>query len=112
MCIFCKIVNNEIPNNTVLENDEFLCFHDINPAAKIHVLIIPKKHYDSFDVIKPELMSNMTKFIHEVADKLGVRESGYRIITNIGDHGGQEVHHLHIHLLAGEYVGRLVGAKK
>ncbi len=112
MCIFCKIVNKDIPNNTVLESDEFLCFHDISPAAKIHVLIIPKKHYDSFDVIKPELMTNMTKFIHEVASQLGVRESGYRIITNIGNHGGQEVQHLHMHLLAGEYVGKLVGDKK
>ncbi|PHO13488.1 histidine triad nucleotide-binding protein [Malaciobacter marinus] len=112
MCLFCKIIDGEIPNKTVLENEEFLCFHDINPAAKIHVLIIPKKHYDSFDVIKPELMANMTKFIHEVADKLGVRENGYRLITNIKEHGGQEVNHLHMHLLAGEYVGRLVGAKK
>ncbi|AXH08727.1 histidine triad nucleotide-binding protein [Malaciobacter halophilus] len=112
MCLFCKIIDGEIPNNTVLENDEFLCFHDINPAAKIHVLIIPKKHYDSFDVIPAQLMANMTEFIHKVADKLGVREDGYRLITNIKDHGGQEVHHLHMHLLAGEYVGRLVGAKK
>ncbi|AXX91346.1 histidine triad nucleotide-binding protein [Malaciobacter molluscorum LMG 25693] len=112
MCIFCKIVDGEIPNQTVLENEDFLCFHDINPVAKIHVLIIPKKHYDSFDVIEPELMVKMTNFIHEVAQKLNVREKGYRIITNIKEHGGQEVPHLHFHLLAGEYVGRLVGNKK
>ncbi|RXJ87449.1 histidine triad nucleotide-binding protein [Arcobacter sp. CECT 8985] len=112
MCIFCKIVNGEIPNNTILENEEFLSFYDINPAAKIHALIIPKKHYESFDDIQPELMANMTKFIHEVAQKLNVREDGYRLITNIKEHGGQEVPHLHFHLLAGEYVGRLVGNKK
>ena len=111
MCIFCKIVEGEIPNKTVLENDKFLCFEDINPAAKVHVLIIPKAHYDSFDVTPAELMSEMTVFIHQVAQKLGVKESGYRIITNIGKHGGQEVPHLHFHLLAGEYVGRLVGDK-
>ena len=111
MCIFCKIVEGEIPNKTVLENDKFLCFEDINPAAKIHVLIIPKTHYESFDVTPPELMMEMTAFIQEVADKLGVKQSGYRIITNIGKHGGQEVAHLHFHLLAGEYVGRLVGDK-
>lgn len=108
-CIFCKIVKGEIPNQTVLEDEKFLCFHDISPARKIHVLIIPKAHYASFDVIPPKLMSDMTEFIQKVASKLGVKEDGYRIITNIGDHGGQEVHHLHFHLLAGEYVGRLTG---
>lgn len=111
MCIFCKIVAGEIPNKTVLENDQFLCFEDINPACKTHVLIIPKAHYDSFDVTPAQLMSDMTAFIQEVAGALGVKEDGYRIITNIGKHGGQEVPHLHFHLLAGEYVGRLVGTK-
>lgn len=111
MCIFCKIVQGEIPNKTVLENDKFLCFEDINPACKTHVLIIPKEHHESFDVTPPEIMSEMTAFIQEVAQKLGVKNSGYRIITNIGEHGGQEVPHLHFHLLAGEYVGRLVGQK-
>lgn len=111
MCIFCKIVEGEIPNKTVLENDNFLCFEDLYPQAKHHVLIIPKAHYDSFDVFPPEMMADATSFIHEVAEKLGVRESGYRVITNIGKHGGQEVAHLHFHLLAGEYVGRLTGNK-
>ncbi len=109
MCIFCKIVNGEIPNKTILEDDSFLAFEDINPSAKIHALIIPKEHYTSFDVIPPKVMAEMTEFIHKVASKLDVREGGYRLITNIGDHGGQEVHHLHFHLLAGEYVGKLVG---
>lgn len=111
MCIFCKIVKGEIPNKTVLENDEFLAFHDISPAAKVHVLIIPKAHYDSFDVIPADVMGKMTLFIQDVAMQLDIKESGYRIITNIGDHGGQEVKHLHFHLLAGEYVGSLVGQK-
>ncbi len=111
MCIFCKIVGGEIPNKTVLENDNFLAFEDINPSAKVHVLIIPKAHYDSFDVTPPEIIGEMTSFVQDVASKLGVKESGYRIITNIGKHGGQEVPHLHFHLLAGEYVGRLVGQK-
>ncbi len=111
MCIFCKIVKGEIPNNTVLENDEFLCFHDINPARKIHVLIIPKAHYDSFDVTPPSTMEGLTAFAQQVAEKLGVKQSGYRLITNIGNDGGQEVPHLHFHLLAGERVGRLVGEK-
>lgn len=108
MCIFCKIVKGEIPNQTILEDENFLAFNDINPAKKIHVLIIPKEHYDSFDVIPPKIMSGMTEFIQKVTSKLNVRESGYRLITNIGEHGGQEVHHLHFHLIGGEYVGGLV----
>lgn len=108
MCIFCKIVNKEIPSNIVLEDEEFLCFHDINPTRKIHVLIIPKEHYESFDVTPAEIMCKMTKFTQKVADILGVKESGYRLITNIGKDGGQEVHHLHFHLIGGESVGRLV----
>ena len=108
MCIFCKIVKGEIPNQTILEDENFLAFNDINPAKKIHVLIIPKEHYDSFDVIPPKIMSGMTEFIQKVTSKLNIRESGYRLITNIGDHGGQEVHHLHFHLIGGEYVGGLV----
>ena len=108
MCIFCKIVKGEIPNQTILEDENFLAFNDINPTRKIHVLIIPKEHYDSFDVIPPKIMSAMTEFIQKVASKLNVRESGYRLITNIGNDGGQEVYHLHFHLIGGEPVGRLV----
>ena len=108
MCIFCKIVKGEIPNQTILEDENFLAFNDINPTRKIHVLIIPKEHYDSFDVIPPKIMSGMTEFIQKVASKLNVRESGYRLITNIGNDGGQEVQHLHFHLIGGEPVGRLV----
>ena len=108
MCIFCKIVKGEIPNQTILENENFLAFNDINPTRKIHVLIIPKEHYASFDVTPPQIMSEMTGFIQKVAGILGVKESGYRLITNIGNDGGQEVHHLHFHLIGGEPVGRLV----
>jgi histidine triad (HIT) family protein len=108
MCIFCKIVKGEIPNQTILEDENFLAFNDINPTRKIHVLIIPKEHYDSFDVMPPKVMAGMTEFIQKVASKLGVRESGYRLITNIGKDGGQEVHHLHFHLIGGEPAGRLV----
>lgn len=111
MCIFCKIVAGEIPNKTILEDENFLAFEDINPAAKVHVLVIPKEHYTSFDVIPPKVMANMTEFIQKVASKLDLRENGYRLITNIGDDGGQIVHHLHFHILGGEYVGRLVGEK-
>ncbi len=101
MCIFCKIVNNEIPSNKVLENDDFLAFHDINPKAPIHVLIIPKKHIESFHEVDKETMAKMTPFIQEVAKLLCIDKSGYRLVTNIGKDGGQEVFHLHFHLLGG-----------
>ena len=101
MCLFCKIINKEIPSNIILENDEFLAFHDINPKAPVHILAIPKIHVDSFNELNPELMANMTKFIQDVAKETKIDKSGYRVITNIGDNGGQEVKHLHFHILGG-----------
>jgi histidine triad (HIT) family protein len=108
MCLFCKIINGDIPNKTVLENDNFLAFEDINPQAKIHILIIPKVHIGSFNEMTPNIMSEMTTFIQEVALSVGVKSDGYRLITNIGKNGGQEVEHIHFHLLAGEQLGSLV----
>lgn len=104
MCIFCKIINGEIPSNKILENDNFLAFHDINPIAPIHILIIPKIHVERFQDVQAEMMASMTPFIQEVATKMGLDESGYRLVTNNGKDGGQEVPHLHFHLLGG---GRL-----
>ena len=101
MCIFCKIVDKEIPANIELENDEFLAFHDINPIAPIHLLIIPKVHIQNFQEISPEMMAKMTTFIQEVATKMGLDKDGYRLLTNIGENGGQEVMHLHFHLVGG-----------
>lgn len=101
MCIFCKIVNNEIPSNVILENEDFLAFHDINPKAPVHILVIPKVHVDSFNEVSAELMAKMTPFIHEVAKEVKIEKSGYRLITNIGENGGQEVGHLHFHVLGG-----------
>ncbi|MDR3346589.1 MAG: histidine triad nucleotide-binding protein [Campylobacteraceae bacterium] len=101
MTIFSKIINGEIPSNKVLENENFLAFHDINPKAPIHILIIPKKEVENFQSITPELMGEMTLFIQEVAKLMGLDKSGYRLITNNGKNGGQEVFHLHFHLLGG-----------
>jgi len=101
MCLFCSIVNGEIPSNKILENDDFIAFHDINPKAPIHILIIPKIHFDSLQTVNPEIMAKMTPFIQEVAKLVGVDKTGYRVISNVGEDGGQEVKHLHIHLLGG-----------
>jgi len=101
MCLFCKIINKEIPANIILENDEFLAFHDINPKAPVHILAIPKIHVNSFNELNPDLMANMTEFIQDIAKETKIDKSGYRVITNIGDNGGQEVKHLHFHVLGG-----------
>ncbi len=101
MCLFCKIINKEIPSNIILEDDNFLAFHDINPKAPVHILAIPKVHIDSFNEVTPELMSKMTTFIQDIAKEVKIEKSGYRVITNIGENGGQEVGHLHFHILGG-----------
>ncbi len=101
MCLFCKIVNKEIPSNVIAENDNFLAFHDINPKAPVHILAIPKVHVDSFNEVSPETMAGLTTFIQDIAKEVKIDKSGYRVITNIGDNGGQEVKHLHWHILGG-----------
>ena len=101
MCIFCQIVSGEIPNNTVLENDDFLAFHDLYPKAPVHALIIPKKHVECFQDVDAETMAGLTQFAQEVARTLGLDQTGYRLITNNGEDGGQEVPHLHFHMLGG-----------
>ena len=101
MCIFCKIVQKELPSNVILENDKFLAFHDINPKAPVHILAIPKTHVDSFDKVSSETMAGMTDFIQEIVKILKIQNSGYRVITNIGENGAQEVPHLHFHILGG-----------
>ena len=101
MCLFCKIVNKEIPSNVILENDEFLAFHDINPKAPVHILAIPKVHVDSYNEVSGEMMGKMSDFIQEIAKEVKIVDSGYRVITNVGDNGGQEVKHLHFHVLGG-----------
>jgi len=101
MCLFCKIINKEIPSNIILEDDNFIAFHDINPKAPVHILAIPKVHVDSFNEVTAEMMSKMTTFIQNVAKECKIENSGYRVITNIGENGGQEVGHLHFHVLGG-----------
>ncbi len=101
MCIFCKLVAGEIPSNKILENDDFIAFHDLYPKAPIHILVIPKEHVECFDKVSAEMMAKMTPFIQEVAKLTAIDKSGYRLITNNGENGGQEVKHLHFHIMGG-----------
>lgn len=105
MTIFEKIVAGEIPCKKVLENEKFLAFYDIAPKATIHVLAIPKKCVKDFQEADPKLLGELSGFIQEVVRVLGIEQSGYRIISNIGTHGGQEVPHLHFHILGGQKLG-------
>lgn len=112
--IFARILRQEIPCNRVFEDEKVLAFHDINPKAPIHVLIIPKDPYLNFhdfhNKADADTVSNFYKTVSEIADQLGLKEGGYRLITNCGLNSGQEVPHYHIHLLGGGRVGGLVGA--
>ena len=105
--IFAKILRNEIPSEKVYENDDVYAFNDINPQAKIHVLIIPKSSYCSFsdfsENASPTEQAKFYQSIQEIAKKLDIN-NGYRLITNVGVDGGQEVPHFHFHLLSGRNV--------
>ena len=109
--IFKKIIDKEIPANIVYEDDDFLAFHDINPAAKVHVLVIPKKEIKNLDAATEEdleLLGKLQLTVAKVARILGINEDGYRVVTNINKNGGQEVYHIHYHILGGEPMGMKV----
>lgn len=104
-CIFCKIVKGEIPSNKVYEDDYVLAFHDINPEAPVHVLVIPKVHIGSVNEINQENSEIVAKIflaINNIVNKLGIAEEGYRVISNTGENGGQSVKHLHFHIIGGK----------
>ena len=110
-CIFCKIIKGEIPSNKVYEDEEILAFYDINPAAPIHILVIPKKHIDCVAHINKEdevLIGKIYSVINKIAEEKGFKEQGFRVIVNSGENGGQEVMHLHFHILAGTKLGEKI----
>lgn len=102
-CIFCKIINGEIPCKKAYEDDEILAFHDINPAAPVHVVIIPKVHIASLDDLQEKqqaVVGRIQGVIRDLARDLQLKQ-GYRVVNNCGENGGQSVSHLHYHLLGG-----------
>lgn len=103
-CIFCKIAAKEIPGQIVYEDDNMIAFHDISPAAPVHVVVIPKKHIESLLALTAEdesLMGHMMHKIAKIATDLGLDEKGFRVVANTKEDGGQTVGHLHFHLLGG-----------
>ena len=104
-CIFCKIAKGEIPSDIVFEDDNIIAFKDLNPIAPVHVLIIPKEHIASAMEINEEnsaVVAHIFNRASEIAEKLGIAESGFRLVNNCGKDGGQTVFHLHFHLLGGK----------
>lgn len=103
-CIFCKIARGEIPAEKVMDTADFVAFKDINPVAPTHVLIIPKAHIPSLNDLAPEqqqLVGAMLGAARDIAKKAGIAESGYRTIINTNRGAGQEIFHLHLHLIGG-----------
>ncbi|HET6762994.1 MAG TPA: histidine triad nucleotide-binding protein [Longimicrobiaceae bacterium] len=103
-CIFCKIVAGEIPSNRVLEDEHLIAFRDIQPAAPVHVLIVPRRHVASVAALAADdadLAGRLLIAAGEVARREGIAESGFRVVANTGEHGGQSVDHLHLHVIGG-----------
>ena len=111
-CVFCRIIAGEIPADIVHQDDQVIAIRDINPQAPTHLLIIPKAHIPSLAELSPgedELAAHLIHMANELARKEGVAEKGYRLVINCGREGGQEVPHLHLHLLGGRELSGAMG---
>ena len=111
MCLFCKIIEGEIPSNKVYEDERILAFRDIHPQAPVHVLIIPKEHIESADAITPQnsaIVSYIFEKIPLIAREAGA-SNGYRVLSNCGEDGCQSVKHLHFHILGGKKLSETMG---
>lgn len=111
-CIFCKIVNGDIPSSKVYEDDLILAFNDIQPVAPVHVVIIPKTHEmkGAVDVTteNSKIIAHIFETIPKIAKEMGI-EKGFRVVTNNGADAGQSVHHLHFHLIGGKVLEAKIG---
>ncbi len=103
-CIFCKIINKDLPASVIYEDERMIAFDDINPQAPVHVLLIPKEHFPSLNEIpeeKKDVLSHLLIKAREIAQEKGIAERGYRIVLNTARESGQDVLHIHFHLLGG-----------
>lgn len=104
-CVFCRIAKKELPAKVVFENRKIIAFHDIQPVAPVHILIVPKKHIPSINHLSKQdqhLIGEMFLIAQQIAKKQKVAKSGYRLIFNIGKDAGQTILHLHLHLIGGK----------
>lgn len=104
-CIFCKIINKEIPSKIVYEDEEILAFEDIAPQAPVHIVVIPKKHIEKITEITEEdekIIGKIYTVINKIAKEKNIADDGFRVIINCGENGRQEVKHIHFHLLGGK----------
>ena len=107
-CLFCSIVSEEIPSEKVYSDDNIYAFNDINPVAKTHILVIPKEHLIKLSDLKNyEILGQMINTASQLAKKLKISSSGYRLVINQGNDAGQEVEHLHCHLIGGNKLSSL-----
>jgi len=103
-CVFCRISGGELPAQIVYETDQLIAFADLNPQAPTHILVIPRRHIGGVDALDPgdaEIAGQLLIAAAHVAERVGMGDTGYRVVTNVGEHGGQTVPHLHLHLLGG-----------
>jgi len=103
-CLFCRIINREIPSKIAFENDRVLAFYDVNPQAPVHILIVPKRHIaglNDITVKDNELLGEIQNIARELARRENIADDGYRVVVNCGANAGQAVAHLHYHLLGG-----------
>lgn len=110
-CVFCKIAAGEVPANMVLQNEDLVAFDDVAPVAPVHSLVVPRKHVANLAELEDEdvlLYGRLLLAVRDVARLKGVAESGFRLIANTGADGGQEVFHLHLHVIGGRPLGRLL----
>jgi len=104
-CIFCRIINKEISSEIIYENERIIVFKDIEPKAKIHLLVVPKKHISSInhlESIDKKLIGELFLISQKIAKEQGIAKSGYRVNCNVGRDAGQTINHLHFHLMGGE----------
>ncbi|MFH1654364.1 MAG: histidine triad nucleotide-binding protein [Pseudomonadota bacterium] len=109
-CVFCKIVGGEIPCQKVYEDEDFLAFNDINPAAPIHILVIPKEHHSTLSALpsdKDALLLKLLKTVSKIAADKSLDKTGFRTVINTGKDAGQEVFHIHVHILGGTRLGKM-----
>lgn len=107
-CVFCRIAAGEIPSRRVLEDEHVVAFHDANPKAPVHVLVIPRRHVESLAAFGPEdaeLLGRVLLACRQVAEQAGLLERGFRVVINAGEEAGQSVPHLHAHVLGGRTLG-------